>query len=329
MTIGHDPDRPLSESHSEWEWDPLPRTSPFSHPVSTPEPIPKPGTSVSKLRAAASLTRFAWVGVLVLVLVLGLGIGLGHQNRKLDQLSGHIDEISEQLAQRQAYDGERLDALEERAGSMEERTGTLEGRAGELEQVVGDVFNSEAIAAAVLPSVFKVQAGSFSGTAFAVGSRVATDGTNLLTNYHVVEQVWQLEEPTVVLERTNQEYEATIVEVDEDADLALLRTDDTFVGLVVTQDEVRSGQPIVAVGAPLGLTDTVTTGVVSTARRELPGASTPWIQFDASIQPGNSGGPVINASKEVVGIATAKAGGVEGIGLAIPVEVACNRFGVC
>ena len=82
------------------------------------------------------------------------------------------------------------------------------------------------------------------------------------------------------------------------------------------------------VGAPLGLTDTVTTGVVSAFRSRAgrPGRS---IQFDAPINPGNSGGPVINGAKQVVGIATAKASDAEGIGLAVPIKTACDRFTVC
>ena len=80
------------------------------------------------------------------------------------------------------------------------------------------------------------------------------------------------------------------------------------------------------VGAPLGLEDSVTTGVVSAYRQESNG---PTIQFDAPINPGNSGGPVVNSADEVVGLATAKARDAEGIGLAIPIKTACDAFGVC
>ncbi len=82
------------------------------------------------------------------------------------------------------------------------------------------------------------------------------------------------------------------------------------------------------VGAPLGLTDSVTTGVVS-AVRKIEDAESPMIQFSAPINPGNSGGPVINSAKQVVGIATAKAVDAEGIGLAVPITVACREFKIC
>jgi len=81
------------------------------------------------------------------------------------------------------------------------------------------------------------------------------------------------------------------------------------------------------VGAPLGLEDTVTTGVVSAYRPSDPDGQS--IQFDAPINPGNSGGPVVNAGEEVVGLATAKARDAEGIGLAVSISFACDAFKVC
>jgi S1-C subfamily serine protease len=116
--------------------------------------------------------------------------------------------------------------------------------------------------------------------------------------------------------------------VDEAGDVAQLTTTSKFAGLVTAPAAVKSGQQIVVVGAPLGLEDTVTTGVVS-AFRELEDGSGTVIQFSAPINPGNSGGPVINGEKEVVGIATAKARDAEGIGLAVPIKTACDEFKIC
>jgi putative serine protease PepD len=101
----------------------------------------------------------------------------------------------------------------------------------------------------------------------------------------------------VFLERTDQRFRATIVEVDEDNDTALLITDAKFAGLSVATDRVKSGQQIIIVGAPLGLEDGVTTGVVSVFR-DLGIGSGEVIQFDAPINHGNSGGPVVNRAKQ-------------------------------
>jgi putative serine protease PepD len=81
---------------------------------------------------------------------------------------------------------------------------------------------------------------------------------------------------------------------------------------------------VVVVGAPLGLDDSVTTGVISAYRPNDKDGTT--IQFDAPINPGNSGGPVVNAGNQVVGVATAKAKDAEGIGLAIDIKVACTTY---
>ncbi|MFC4105333.1 S1C family serine protease [Micromonospora zhanjiangensis] len=252
------------------------------------------------------LTALALVGVLLLVAVV--------QTIQLNRLSDRLDRAERQVAQGQQRDGERLDGLTERATALEKQAGT--------------VFNPEAVAAAVLPSVFRVRAGQFTGTAFAIGKPADGGGTNLFTNFHVVESVWQAGGRQVDLERTGQRFPATIVKVDKDNDVAQLRATGRFTGLTAAPTAVKAGQQIVVVGAPLGLEDTVTTGVVSALRKPEKGSG-PAVQFDAPINPGNSGGPVINGAKQVVGIATAKARDAEGIGLAVPIGVACDGFKIC
>lgn len=256
------------------------------------------------------------------MLALVLAVALGVQTWRVVDLAGELAALDARLEQEQSYDSERLDALESRAGA--------------LEQAVDAVFDPAAIAEAVLPSVFRVRADGATGTAFAVGDAAEDGGTNLFTNFHVVEFVWRAGGREVSLERTNQVYPATIVEVDERADIAWLHSENSFTGLPAATEPVRAGEQIVAVGAPHGLTDTVTTGVVSNVDRWLSDGSGPWIQFDAAINPGNSGGPVINGAKQVVGVTTAAYLAVpeqgetaEGIGLAVPIGVACDHFDIC
>jgi S1-C subfamily serine protease len=256
--------------------------------------------------------RGARAGILLLVVVLVAVVGW--QAYQLDRLGDRVSDADRQLAQAVAAD---------RAGVT-----ALESRAAALEATAAEAFNPEAISAAVLPSVFRVRAGNFTGTAFAVGQPAAAEQTNLLTNFHVVEAVWDDGRRRVSLERGGVEVSARIVKVDEDRDLAQLRVDRKITGLATTTGTVRSGQQIMVVGAPLGLEDTVTTGVVSAFRNKKDAGNT-MIQFDAPINPGNSGGPVINSAKQVVGLATAKARDAEGIGLAIPIKTACDTFDVC
>ena len=257
--------------------------------------------------------KISWLGLIALVLVLVVGIVATVQAIQIRDLQDRVASGDQALAEAQAADKGRLDGLE--------------GRTTELETEAGKAFNPEAISSEVLPSVFRVSAGQFTGTAFAVGKQTGST-TNLFTNFHVVESVWAAGQREVFIERKDQRWPATIVRVDEQDDVAQLRTNNKFTGLATAREAAKSGQQIIVVGAPLGLEDTVTTGVVSAIRKDEGGSGT-VIQFDAPINPGNSGGPVVNAAKQVVGIATAKARDAEGIGLAVPIKTACDEFKIC
>ncbi|HWH01294.1 MAG TPA: trypsin-like peptidase domain-containing protein, partial [Pilimelia sp.] len=251
---------------------------------------------------------------LALALVLVLAAVAVIQAVQLHRTGRELDRTAQALGAAQAEQARRLAELDDRASA--------------LEREVGRAFNPEAIAAAALPSVFRVEAGEVGGTAFAVSRTPEGSGTFLFTNYHVVAQVWERGAREVSIQRRSERYPATIVRVDPASDVAQLRTPHKFTPLTTANEAVKAGQQIVVVGAPLGLHDSVTTGVVSAFRRGQGGAGE-VIQFDAPINPGNSGGPVINGSKQVVGIATAKARDAEGIGLAVPIQTACAHFDIC
>jgi S1-C subfamily serine protease len=213
------------------------------------------------------------------------------------------------------------------AASDAKRLDSLDQRIKALEQQATKSLDSTAVAKAVLPSVFRVDAGNFSGTAFAVGKASSGGGTDLLTNFHVVSSVYTKGGRDAAVTHDSQRFPVKIVQVDQGNDLALLHSTETFPRLIAATADASPGAPIVVVGAPLGLAQSVTTGVVSAVRSDFPGeGGKTFIQFDASINPGNSGGPVVDAQKRVVGIATAKATDAEGIGLAIPIARACTVF---
>ena len=200
-------------------------------------------------------------------------------------------------------------------------------RTDQLEKQLAGVFDPEAVSSKVLPSVFRVRAGDFTGTAFSVGDKAANGRANLLTNYHVVAEVYSDGGRTVSLERGSTQISATIVKVNKAKDLALLQAAQGINPIGAAASQVKPGQQVVVVGAPLGLDDTVTSGVISAYRPDDPDGTT--IQFDAAINPGNSGGPLVNSDEQVVGVATAKAKDAEGIGLAIPIKTACDTFAIC
>jgi S1-C subfamily serine protease len=276
--------------------------------------MPISGAAVSAAPAAPRPRRAAFVlAVVAVVLALGLGAVAVIQARQISDLRGDLAAARDDSERVQAGDDQRLDSLE--------------GQVTQLGEQAGRVFDPQAVAAAVLPSVFRINAGKLTGSAFAVGDP-SGGNSRLLTAYHVVQEVWGRGGNKVELERDGNTYSATVTDVDQSNDIAVLSAPFEFAGLATTVEPVKSGQQIVVVGSPLGLTDSVTVGVVS-AVRQGEGGRGELIQFDASINPGNSGGPVVNTAKQVVGIASLKAKEAEGIGLATPIQTACTKFRVC
>jgi len=155
------------------------------------------------------------------------------------------------------------------------------------------------------------------------GFIVSADGL-ILTNAHVVKDA---KEVTVRL-ADRREYAARVLGSDPATDIAVLRISATGLPTVRLGDpkQLQVGDPVLAIGAPYGLEQTATAGIVSAKGRSLPGdAAVPFIQTDAAVNPGNSGGPLFDAAGNVVGINAqiySRTGGFQGLSFAIPVDVA-------
>jgi serine protease Do len=146
----------------------------------------------------------------------------------------------------------------------------------------------------------------------------------IVTNNHVVEGAEKIK---VVLQ-DEREFEAIIVGRDPQTDLALIKVEAGKKLPAVPigrSSELEVGEWVVAIGNPFGLEHTVTAGIVSAKGRVIgAGPYDDYIQTDASINPGNSGGPLLNMQGEVVGINTAIIASGQGIGFAIPIDMASN-----
>jgi serine protease Do len=156
-------------------------------------------------------------------------------------------------------------------------------------------------------------------TGNASGTIISPDGY-ILTNYHVIEDAKTI----TVTTKDDKEYPAKVVGKDKFSDLAVIKIDAQ--GLLPAKlgnsQTIRPGDWVIAIGSPLGFSNTVTLGIVSALSREVPISNIDFIQTDAAINPGNSGGPLVNINGEVIGINTAIAGRAQGIGFSIPVNVA-------
>jgi len=157
------------------------------------------------------------------------------------------------------------------------------------------------------------------------GVIVNADGV-VLTNAHVVEGA---DEVRVRL-NDRREFKGKVVGVDRLADIAVVKIDEKGLPTAKLGDvsKIRVGEWVLAIGSPFGFENTVTAGIVSATSRSLPeGTYVPFIQTDAAVNPGNSGGPLFNLRGEVIGINSAiysQSGGYMGLAFAIPIDVAAN-----
>jgi S1-C subfamily serine protease len=216
-------------------------------------------------------------------------------------------------------------------------TTTTVVQAAPSSQVAGSSLNVTQIAAKVEPVVVSIEAtsnqGPFGSTSAGSGIILTSDG-EVLTNAHVVEGATSIK---VTLAGESQARSAELVGIDSSADLALLRISGVS-GLQAadlgSSAALQVGNDVVAIGNALALEGgpTVTSGIVSALNRSIDtrsGQMTGLIQTDAPISSGNSGGPLVNAAGQVIGINTAVAGSsqsttAENIGFAIPIDRAMS-----
>lgn len=154
------------------------------------------------------------------------------------------------------------------------------------------------------------------------GFIISRDGY-ILTNNHVITGADEI----FVSLSDEEEYKAKVVGKDENTDIALIKIEskrDNFpIAVLGNSDSIETGDWVIAIGNPFGFGHTLTQGIVSAKARVIgAGAYDNFIQTDAAINPGNSGGPLINMDGEVIGINTAIVSSGQGIGFAIPINMA-------
>ncbi len=303
----HTPAQPAPAQHSAPSW---------YEQLSEPIPAePAPAGTAAPVREAGPRRGPGWGGTAVLVIagmLASAGLSLG----------GFI-----------AYDHFQDEGTQPVAASSQ----TTEARPASA--ITSDTPDWAAIAERISPSSVSILVSTGSGSSQGTGVILDEDGT-ILTNDHVVSEAQSVQVTT----SDGLSYPASVVGTDPTTDLAVIRMDSAPKGLqpaaFADSSTVEVGQPVMALGTPLGLENTVTTGIVSALDRpvtasgqEADGSDTTYtsaIQTDAAINPGNSGGPLVDAAGQVIGINTAIASipnasgqaGSIGLGFAIPSNTA-------
>ncbi|MEF9955982.1 MAG: Do family serine endopeptidase [Acinetobacter sp.] len=169
------------------------------------------------------------------------------------------------------------------------------------------------------------QQGPQEKTAYGSAFFISKDGY-LVTNHHVIADASRI---SIIL-NDRRELDATVVGSDERTDIAVLKVNGTnFPELKIgNANQLRVGEPVLAIGSPFGFDYSASAGIVSAKSRNMSGeSSVPFIQTDAALNPGNSGGPLFNQQGEVIGVNSrifSGTGGYMGLSFSIPIDVAMD-----
>jgi serine protease Do len=151
---------------------------------------------------------------------------------------------------------------------------------------------------------------------------IISPGGEILTNYHVIASMGGNDNALEVKTSDDRTYKATVLGKDKELDIALIKIDGAHLpyAKLGDSDACRIGEWVVAIGNPLGLEHTVTQGIISAKGRKLDTGVSSFLQTDAAINRGNSGGPLLNLRGEVIGINAAINPAGQNIGFAVPIS---------
>ncbi|HEX3424938.1 MAG TPA: trypsin-like peptidase domain-containing protein [Acidimicrobiales bacterium] len=216
-------------------------------------------------------------------------------------------------------DRTHLKALDQRLADEQAATNALAGKVTGLLQTK----DPSAVAAKVRASVYTISTPDGLGSGWVVNSSGGSSA--IVTDYHVISDVMSGSGAhTVQVKQNSTTMTGTIAKVDAGDDLALITVKSPLTPLTRAPATPMIGDEVLVVGSPLGLSGTVSNGIVSSFRNGL-------IQFSAPISPGDSGGPVVDSAGQVIGVAESKlvGTGVEGLSFAIPITTVCSTVTTC
>ena len=226
---------------------------------------------------------------------------MSEQNKAINaSLISYVDKglDGERVATQQGFMdvAQRLNKQEE---SFSKEITVLKSGQGDFSSVVNDVVKS----------VVSVGTDKSAGSGFFVSS----DGF-VVTNEHVISGAQRVQ----VLTSDQEVLNAVIVGTDKVRDIALLKVSGSFTPIsFADSDELQVGRKVIAIGNPYGLSFTVTEGIISALKREGPNGNAEYLQTDVSLNPGNSGGPLIEGTGKLVGVNNFKIGEADNIGFAL------------
>ena len=249
--------------------------------------------------------------VLVFILVVGQGFSiyliLEKSKQSLIAINETESRINEKINTEKADTEKKLSSLTEKISSLLSSQESLESQLAKLKATTSADFSG--IIEQEIKGVVTIKTDISQGTGFFI-----TDEGYIVTNAHILTGAHFAN----IYTYDNQKYRASLIGYDSEIDIALLKINNSFSKLNLgDSDNVRVGEKVIAIGNPLGLSFTATEGIISARDRTGSNNLDYYFQTDVSLNPGNSGGPLINTKGEVIGINNFKISGAENIGFAL------------
>ena len=254
-------------------------------------------------------------------------------NQKIDSLESELKQEVEKEKLTREEELNKLDTktsdikknlesqVKDVSGSLEEVKSNTEENLADLSNKLSEIQVSSSDFSSIIEDVVKAVVNV--RTNLGQGSGVIFDENGyLVTNNHVINGATEIN----VIDYNGNSYNAVVKRTDANSDLAVLKIEGNGFSYLDFEDisNVHIGDRVIAVGNPLGLSFSVTEGIISGLNRQLDNSGIGYIQADVPINPGNSGGPLVNSAKKIVGITTLKISNSEGLGFAIPSNVVKN-----
>jgi S1-C subfamily serine protease len=217
--------------------------------------------------------------------------------------------IQSSIQEEQTRNQQTFSALRDALGEQQAFQDSLQEDIELLKTSSGDF---SAVISEVVKGVVSVGTDKSMGTGF-----ILTRSGYVVTNEHVINGARRIE----ILTSDRKVIPAALVGYDTTRDVALLKVEGHFDALELETHLPSVGNKVIAIGNPLGLAFTVTEGIVSALDRKGPNGQQEYIQTDVSLNPGNSGGPLINTQGKVVGMNNFKVGNAESLGFALEAKV--------
>jgi len=253
---------------------------------------------------------FLLVGLLLVLQVASYGFLFYERSRMIDYFNNltsfNYNKLSNAVEEYNARSQSSLQELSNIIAKQQTSVDSFQQQISQLQSQSGD-FSS--VIQYAIKSVVFIRTDKAIGSGFFMSS----DGY-IVTNAHVIENANRIN----ALTSDRSSYDVQLVGIDELRDIALLKASGNFEFLeFADSSQLQLGKKVVAIGNPLGLSFTVTEGIISGLDRKGTNGLSEYIQTDVSLNPGNSGGPLIDSSGKAVGINNFKLSNAEGIGFAL------------